>query len=364
MQIIKKCGKILFFFFFSLLTLFVIFILWNSFPPLPYVSSFEVQKMPIDTEYPIPQKLRIGTYNIQYGAGLHLNKKMGKEDSLEHMEELSRVIKRMDVDILILQEVDFYSKRSHLIDQSEYLAVRCGYPYIAKAPHWIRKVMPYWNGLTGPLNHGLCILSRFPLIENQTYVFRHPTEAPFYVRWLYSPHGGQKAVAQVGEEKITVINLHLEPWAQKTREKTVKRSIEWISKVTGPLILGGDLNAIPPEAKVKTTYNLFDTPWFIDKSQWNIQNDQTVLLIRNIPGLNEFIPSKKYAKKERKYFTYPSNDPQQKLDYLFAGGGLKIIEGYVFHKAKTASDHLPVIGIIDLNAHSSADDSSQNTEAN
>lgn len=351
MRILHRSFKFLLFTLLLLIIALVAFIIWNHYPPLPSRALLGIHKITVPHEKEVGPSFTVATYNIQYGIGFQGNRLDGLErrDFYERLQRLADILIEIDADIVLLQEVDFYARKSQFIDQASFLAEKAGYPYFAEAPHWRRRFFPYWNRVWGPLNHGLCILSRFPLLENEARVFEHPKEAPFYVRWLYSPHGGQRAVAQIGTQKVALFNVHLEPWAQKTREKSVEYIKEWMAPVSTPLILGGDFNAIPPEAPVKTFYNLEDTPWFIDRREWNVENDTTIRSIREL-GFSEATPPKEYLANEHAAFTYPADKPSQKLDYLFAGKGAVITKGWVFTKAGDASDHLPLVAEVKLSS--------------
>jgi endonuclease/exonuclease/phosphatase family metal-dependent hydrolase len=341
-SLLAGIGKYFLYFFAILVVLLIGFLLWNNYPPLPSKSMLGVHKILPPEELPAPPLLKVVTYNIHYGIGLKGDRTdaLRRRDFYDRLERLAEILIEIDADIVLLQEVDFYARKSQFIDQGSFLAEKAGYPYLAKAPHWKKRLLPYWNGIWGPLNHGLCILSRFPLFENEARVFGHPSEAPFYVKWLYSPHGGQRVVAQIGNERIAIFNVHLEPWAQKTREKSITNLKEWMSGSSMPIILGGDFNAISPEAP-KTSYHLEDAPWFIDQNEWNLENDTTISAIRDL-GFTEAVPDKD------KSYTFPADHPLQKLDYLFAGNGSVFIRGWVFQKAGEASDHLPLVGEADI----------------
>jgi len=349
LRAIKKLLKALAIFILLFVLAFAGFILWNNFPPLPRISILGIQKNFTSVAPSPPALLKVVSYNIQYGSGFkgEKEKALDIKSFYKRLEAIVEILQEIDADIVLLQEVDFKAKRTQSIDQADFIAKRAGYAYLARAPHWKKKFFPNLNGLIGPLNHGLAILSRFPLSKNESRVFAHPSEAPFYVRWLYSPHGGQKAEVQVGKTAITLMNVHLEPWAQKTREKSVRNLVKWIEEQKGPLILGGDFNAIPPEAPIKTYTNLEDTPWFIDKKQWDLENDITISAIRNLPGFTDAIPPDVYLKDEKSAFTYPADNPVQRLDYIFAGKGAKMAGGFVFKEAAEESDHLPIVGLVD-----------------
>ncbi len=346
----KKLLQVIALTFLTFLCLFIIFLLWNKFPMLPAKFKVGIIHLPDIKQNEPHGVIRVVTYNIQYGMGLEgrRTENLNTWDFYERLQKIADILKEINADIVLLQEVDFHSRRSNNIDQSYFLALKAEYPYIAKAPHWKIKFLPDFATHIGPLEHGLAVLSRYPLIDNESRVFKLPEEAPFYVRWLYSPHGGQKTVAEIGSTNLTIINLHLEPWAQKTREKTTLKVIHWIEELKGPIVVGGDFNAIPPEAPLKTYTNLEDTPWFIDKKQWDLENDITINAFRKLPTFSAAISVEAYLKNEQESFTYPANHPTQKLDYIFAGKGAEALKGYVFKKAGPASDHLPLVAEIRL----------------
>ena len=330
--------------FFSMLT----FLWWNHFPPLPEKFSPPIESVDEKTSPPIPKNLKVASYNIHFGIGLKWDRQEGlnKEDFEKRLNKIAEILKEINADIVLLQEVDFDSARSKNIDQAEYLAEKADYKYIAKAPYLRERFHPNLQGMHGPINFGICILSRFPLENHEVRIFPHPDEMPFYLKWLYNPHGAQKVIAKVGSEKITLMNVHLEPWSQKTRERESSSIAGWINSIQGSLVLGGDFNAIPPETPNKKGFYLDDAPWFIDRTRWDIQNDETIQIIRAVKGISDAIPPKTFLQNQIASATYPADNPIEMIDYIFARENAKVLHGYVFHKAKTASDHLPIAAYI------------------
>lgn len=324
------------------------FIWWNCFPPLPSISSPPIKKYNSHPIPPPPSELKVVTYNIHYSSGVSYLRKglFIQEDGKAHLNKIAKTLKLIDADIVILQEVDFRSKRSDYVNQAEYLSQISGYAYVAIAPQIQRRLFPEPKVFPVPLSHGLAILSRFPIETHESRLFELPSEIPFYVRWVLARHGMQKVTVRVGRQIIALINLHLEPWSQKLREAEVKQAIKWIKEIPNPIIIGGDFNTLPPEATNKIYFHLEDTPWFIDKSNWDLEYEKTILMMRD-QGFTEAIPSYEYLKNEASAFTYPSDNPIERLDYLFAGNVAKVVAGYVFFEAGIASDHLPLVGEIE-----------------
>ena len=348
MKNLKKFGLIVFIVFLCFFISIGGFLWWNYFPPL----HLSFKKLPIHltalTSPSSPKILKASSYNIHYGIGLDWDRKdkIDKNSFLKRLDHIANILKNIDADIIFLQEVDFNSKRSWFIDQGIYLAKKANYPYIAKAPLFRQRFHPNLHGPSGKINYGICILSRFPLENNIVKIFPYPKEVPFYLRWLYCPHGMQQVNVKIGKKDLALINAHLEPWAQKTREKESKKIAFLGKKSPLPFIIGGDFNTVPPETKNKKGLHLQDAPWFVDKTQWDLENEKTIHNIRKIQGITEDLLENIYKKNEKAFFTFPSNNPKEKLDYIFAGKNAKILYGYVYHIADIASDHLPIVAYI------------------
>ncbi len=129
--------------------------------------------------------------------------------------------KKIDADIVLLQEVDFHARRSHFIDQAAHIAKKNNYSYIARALHMKEKWHPSFGNLHGSIKHGICILSRYPLQENLVKIFEFPEEMPFYLRWIFNPHGAQKVTAIIGKNKI---KLSMFTWNLVTKIKRRRNS--------------------------------------------------------------------------------------------------------------------------------------------
>jgi endonuclease/exonuclease/phosphatase family metal-dependent hydrolase len=295
-----------------------------------------------------PKKLTVISYNIHAGMGLTWKRIQGMEkfSFYQRLDSIADILQNSKADIVLLQEVDFSSKRTQNIDQAAYLAKKAGYPYYATGLLLKEKFHPSFHGLHGQVNHGLCVLSKFPIEENLIHIFKFPKEMPFYLKWIYPPHGAQKITVNLGNKKLTLFNVHLEPWVQQKRERESIKLADWVKTVKSPVIVGGDFNALCPYASEKKGYYLHDAPWFIDKTTWNIPQDQTIQTLLNLPGFSELVASHAYKNNEKETFTYPSNAPKEKIDYIFSGNGIRIIYGFVNHNAFTASDHLPIVAVL------------------
>ncbi len=338
-------------FFFIILLLFLTFLWWNDNPSLPKRSNPPIIKF--NTANDLTNNalyLKIASYNIHFAIGLDIKtKKTEKQNYITKLHEIAHILKDIDADIVLLQEVDFDSKRSCFIDQGKYLASLAGYSYISKVTTLRKKIHLSYNKIIGKIEHGLCVLSKYPIEYNESIVFDHTNEIPFFASWLFDPHGAQKCSINFNGTKINLINLHLDPWSQNSRENQIKMLKDlWITHTKLPIIIGGDFNALSPYSK-KGGFYMKDAPWFIDKTKWNIKNELTISTILHA-GFKEADPTILSLKKTKNY-TFPSDNPKEKIDFIFAKNKAKIIKGFVYKQAKDASDHLPIVAEIKINSN-------------
>lgn len=333
----------------SILLLLLGFLWWNHYPPLNRNSSGPIIQL-YTNDSPIPKTLTIISYNIHSAIGLSWEnyEEMKKNTLLQRLDTIAEILKNSKADIVLLQEVDFHAKRTHNIDQAAYLAKKANFPYYATGTLLKEKFHPSLHGLHGPINHGLCILSKFPIESNKMHIFKFPKDMPFYLKWLYPPHGTQIVKINIKNQPLTIFNVHLEPWSQQKRELESVKLAEWVKKIETPVIIGGDFNALSPYSSEKEGYYLHDTPWFVDKAAWDIPQDKTIQTLLDLDGFSEVVASHAYKINEQETFTFPSNSPKEKIDYIFSGNGIQILYGYVSHNASITSDHLPIVAVLEF----------------
>jgi endonuclease/exonuclease/phosphatase family metal-dependent hydrolase len=241
-----------------------------------------------------PQELEgvpviVMTYNI-YGA----RPAFGLPPA--NLPEIAAVINKYKPDLVALQEVDVFTRRSGVnVNQADSLAKLTGmHCFFAKA-------IDKDGG-----SYGDAVLSRHEIIKSTAYKMGVDDRLG----------GEMRSVAMV---KITIsgktfnfASTHLDHLSDETNRiyqanelKTIVESIE------GNLILGGDFNATP--------------------------TSQTMSVIKGYMtlGCKSCSP------------TYPSNNPARTIDYImFKPLNNFIIQNYMVVDEPYASDHCPVISII------------------
>ncbi|NGX56058.1 MAG: hypothetical protein K1060chlam5_00292 [Candidatus Anoxychlamydiales bacterium] len=329
----------------------VSFLWYNNYPPLSKFSNPDIIKITsIKTKKNINKDIKIASYNIHFGIG-HNDKTLlnGYQNFIDRLNEISQILKKIDADVVLLQEVDFNSKRSHNIDQALYLAKKSEYKYVVKHTTLKQKIHPFFHNIFGNIDHGMCILSKYPITSSSALVFEHYPKIPFFLKWLYSPHGALECAISFLEKNIKVINLHLEPWSKSQRLMQIEEIKNYFfndKKI--PLIVGGDFNTLPLELLKRNTYPFQEAPFFVNKEELNIKNEKTIEVIKKL-SFSEAVPIKLYLNDSKKAFTYPAINPKVKLDYIFAGYRAKVKYGYIYKDAFIASDHLPIVAEIKIN---------------
>lgn len=151
----------------------------------------------------------------------------------ERLAELPRQLKKLDVDILALQEVYRQPHREWIIS-----GLRDVLPYslyVRKKRHW-------------GLENGLMLLSKTP-VSGSLHLFQ---AAPMDERFLDSK-GFLVANLEMGGRNLTVINLHTTAGglrshpeslkANRLRANQIQQVIDYARNVAGTLVVTGDLNA-------------------------------------------------------------------------------------------------------------------------
>ncbi len=243
-----------------------------------------------------------------------------------HNERLAQASKALDVDLLAIQEVDFFQERSHYIDQCAVIAAALGSPYISRgiALHgtpgekWAKfssqgTISPQLTQESGSF-YGNGIISRIPIVAEFRLELGHskvgaplaipqtpPGASKPKIKLIYIHDEPRVAHAVHLENGITVINTHLSfvPGMNVFQLRKIHR---WVKELPGKKILLGDFN---------------------------------------LPGK---LPSKIMKWKSAvEQFTYPSWGAKVQFDHILLGDPeIKLERTLQFVQNLAVSDHLPL----------------------
>ncbi len=223
--------------------------------------------------------IAVSTYNIQFGRG---------QDKLVKLKRTIETLQSLDADIISLQEVERNSLRSYFNDQVHTIARELN-------------MNAYFSpSIAYPgLYYGNAILTRFPINNAKTMHFHHRLE---------------NRAALVVEVQVTdtqtlhVINTHL-GLDRTERSGAIDKINQKLTNLDGPIILTGDLNAVPSEQEYR---------------QWNDKLTKS----------NKGIPIQTY------------NNQNWQIDYIFHSSDFTVNEVNVIES--DASDHFAVSALLYL----------------
>jgi endonuclease/exonuclease/phosphatase family metal-dependent hydrolase len=303
------------------------------------------------------QALKVMTWNIQYLAGKRYvfwydmpdgsgpDERPTLDDIAYNLDEVARVIRDEQPDIVLLQEVNDGAKNTDYTNQLALLQERVTdlYPCSTEAFYWKSDFVPDRH-IYGSVGMKLATLSRYQMDKAERLQLPSPNgnligrqfepKRALLVSDLPLRDGGH----------LAVVNTHLGDF--KPGDDTLQRQVAATTQLldtfeqAGTLwISGGDFNLLPQGQYQRLA---------AEQREQYAPDSELHALWDKYP----MIPSNDDANGEdrRKWYTRFPNDPRlsgpdRTLDYLFYSPKLKRVDAQV-RQADTLliSDHLPVIG--------------------
>ena len=247
-------------------------------------------------------RLRVVSYNI--------HKCIGGVDRRYQPERVAEVLRNLEADVLLLQEVDHDVPRSNRDRQVDVLGELVGMRYRA----WHANVSVRGGG-----EYGNAILSRYPLIES--------TNIDLSIRFKKKRsvlHGvirvRQRGASPTGDEDVDrtvhVYNMHL-GLARFERRIQLRKFVDSHPFATlhhdTPVVVGGDLNDV-------------------------------------YGRLGELLRPSGFRGVERRPLTFPAWGPLRPLDAIFVRGAVDFVKlsRCETELARRASDHRPLVAEVRL----------------
>ena len=303
------------------------------------------------------QALKVMTWNVQYLAGKrHVfwydlpggdgpDERPSRENLALTLDEVVRVLRDEQPDLVLLQELHDNAKASDYQDQLALLQARLGdlYPCNSQAFYWKAAFVPHPR-ILGSVGMKLGTLSRFQIARAERLQLPIP-DADLLSRQFQLKRALLVSYLPIrGGEELVAINTHFDAFAQG--DDTMQRQVQMTDTLLQQLqdagktwVLGGDLNLLPPGQ-----FQL------LPQSQrgWYTADSELLALASRYP----MIPSLSQANgaEQAQWYTHYPNDPaasgpDRTLDYLFYSPRLMPFASQVRQRdTLTISDHLPVIG--------------------
>ena len=230
--------------------------------------------------------VRVLSFNIYHGETMR-----GDFD----LEQIARVIRAVDPDLVALQEVDLYTGRSGERDLASELGL------LTRMVPLFGMAMPYDGG-----EYGEGILSRYSFLSTRN----HPLPAGEGKE----PRAALEArVVLDSGDTITFVGTHFDHTGDVDRINQAARVREILAEFNLPVLLAGDLNARPESRPMEILFSDLK------------------------PSDAEFAP------------TIPSDGPRAKIDYILYGPPERwnVLETKVICDT-IASDHCAFLSVLEL----------------
>jgi len=295
----------------------------------------------------VPSTLTVVSWNMAYayGIGSEGGSDYVPKDEAHFRQNLTRiaqVIRASEADLVFLQEIDFGAARSHRIDQLAELAALTGLGHYARARSWVANYIPFpfapLGHHFGKMDSGGAVLSRWPITKNRVELLAKPTSKAWWYNLFYLYRYFQRVTIEVEDRHLKVLNLHLEAFDQQAREAQARRLVE-VAKAEKVDLIAGDFNMLPAGALKRSG---FGNPADVYES------DLSYEILRQLPH-QEIVNEVSYRANEGAWFTFPSNLPDRRLDYIYHLPKRALIRAEVIDSTHPeVSDHLPLKAVFKL----------------
>lgn len=263
--------------------------------------------------------LRVVTYNIGYASGRENNRGLclTRDEVIAHLDQIVFTLQQLNADVIVLQEVDWQSRRGCDINQLEYCCERLHHAHWAFAVTWNVRYLPWPFGPPrrwyGRVISGQVVLSRIPIADHTVIRFPKPRIYPWWHNWFYLDRVVQQVTfADSRRGPWQLWHAHLEAYHRGTRVAQIRQCADAIARCGDiPTLITGDFNA--------------DIATPNDAADWLTQHTT----FRTAAAFDA--P------------TFPSWAPRETLDQIFHSPHWECIR-YATVSAPLASDHLPVVG--------------------
>lgn len=284
-------------------------------------------------------ELRILSLNLNYGAGAdELDLEAGELRPLDRaqvsarLDLLAETVGELDVDVVMLQEVDFNSEFGGYFDQAEYLARRLRYGYLARAYSWKHPYAPFpdplRNKMHGPLESGMVVIARVPLLKSSRYSLPGATFDDWWQTTFGPTYCLQMVELVVRDAKLRLFQTHLTGRSSLDRERQGRAVASLIGRETlGKSLLAGTLGAEPPDIRVADAA---------------AQRDNTVPLVRHRMNFQTVV-SDFVLLDDPSYETYADDRGGHVHDYALAEKGLRVSAWEVVPMPQDVSSHRGIL---------------------
>lgn len=286
------------------------------------------------------------SWNIQFGAGRNPwffydggpDSRVSPAEVRFAMDGIVSVLRAIDADLVLLQEVDRDSARSGFVDQHARVRDALGLPVDASTPYFKVPFVPVPpHRPLGAVDMHLSVFSRFALGAGTRFALSRLNEPAWRRAFNLRRALLHLPVPLSDGSGAHLFHTHLSAFSRGdgTLAKQVGTVMRRMGDTAGPALLAGDLNSLPPSDDpvrlgfAKELYGEAHTPI---RPLWD--------------GLDVLFPpvrpDGRVGPEGHTYVPYGSNVADRTIDYAF-GRGIRVLESRAEPAGAAFSDHLPVV---------------------
>jgi endonuclease/exonuclease/phosphatase family metal-dependent hydrolase len=176
--------------------------------------------------------LELLTLNIAHGRKDSFNQLLVPNDTIvKNLDDIAELLKKVDADVVALQEADGPSAWSGYFNHVSYLAHMAEYPWDIYSAHV--------NGKR--INYGTALLSKVPFKDTLSHDF--PKSPPTLRKGFtlgeieWQPDENKPAIT------VDVLSVHLDFSRKKVREQQISDILRVLDSRSNPVIILGDFNS-------------------------------------------------------------------------------------------------------------------------
>ncbi|MBM82601.1 MAG: hypothetical protein CMJ78_18715 [Planctomycetaceae bacterium] len=270
-------------------------------------------------------KLRVAVYNIAHGrgngpGGFVSNFRGGDiDDHRDRLEKIAEFLKGSNLDIVILNEVDFDTTWSHHLNQAEIIAKNAGFRYRLEQRN-MDAAIPFFR-----MKYGNAVLSKHPIVAAER--LKYPVYSRFESLLMGSKQGCVCTIKLSEKHNVDVIPVHLSHRSEPVRIRSADAIVEYLEAHSTPFIAAGDFNSTRVDFPVAEPD----------------ENGETAM--SRLLGEGPFHALPVDAPEESE-MTYPFPKVASLIDWVLVAKPHRAVVREVYPLG--LSDHLPVISTVQL----------------
>lgn len=301
-----------------------------------------------DAKLNLGDEVKIMTWNVGYSAldetadffmdGGKMVNTATKQEVMDNLAFFKKTVEAENPDILFLQEVDVNSKRSHHVNEYEYMNQMDS--YISTFAHNFKvRYIPYPIPNIGKVESGIATYQKYSLLDSERIQLYCPFNRIVRAFNLRRCLMVNRIPIEDSEKELVLVNLHLE--AYDSGEGKIKQTqqlreilVEELEK-GNYVVAGGDFNQIFSNVDLGRYPQIREDLWMPAQIEEGLFDDFTFVTDDSVPTCRSL--HEPYQNVDKEHFQY------YVIDGFIVSDNLEIVQIETKDLQFSHSDHNPVV---------------------